>query len=417
MDAQVVVVGAGIAGLVCARRLHRSGISVRVLEGSGEIGGKLSTDRVDGFLLDRGFQVAFTGYQAFSREIDLPELRVGTFAPGAMVLSQGKMREFRTDDPIGIALSSLMGVGDKVRLKAYDDDLRALDFDDIFATDDCTAETELRRAGFSEGAIDRFFRPFYGGVFLDRSLGFSGQMMRFLWKAVSAGEAVLPSQGMAAIPAQVAGYLPEGAIVTGAKVVEIVKEGGRVKGVRTEDGTLFEASSVVIATDDAGAQTLAGMPAPPLLASTCLYFSADKSPVQDALLVVNADFEGHVDHLAVTSNVCPSLAPSGRHLVSATIIGNPGETDGALARSVLYELGHWFPKADTKGWSPLAVYRLTSAQPVQAPGFSASRTPTDLGEGLYVATAGVFHASLEGAVRAGMKAAQAILRAREPATT
>lgn len=388
---------------------------MQVLESSGSVGGRLKTDRLDGFLLDRGFQVVFTGYRTFSREVDVPALRPGTFAPGAVVLQGGKMLEFRTDDPIGIALSKLMGLGDKLRLRSYDDDLRGLDFDDVFEGEDVSAETELMRAGFSEAAINRFFRPFYGGVFLDRSLSFSGQMMRFCWKALSAGETVLPAQGMAAIPSQVSAGLPESSVVTGARVTEILRDGGKATGVKTEDSTVFAASGVVVATDGAAAQALIGQPAPQTRASTCVYFAADQRPVQDAILLVNADFEGQVNHLAVTSNVCPTLTPAGKHLVAATILGNPNEADGPLARSVLYELGHWFPGSATKTWSPLAVYRIADAQPEQGPGFAMSRTATDLGGGVYAATTGVFHASLEGAVRAGMRAAQAILRAREPA--
>lgn len=395
--------------------MHRSGIKVLLLEASGTLGGKLRTDRLDGFLLDRGFQFALPGYRAFSREIDLPALQAKPFAPGAIVLSQGRMREFRADDPIGIALSRLMSVGDKVRLKAYDESLAALDFDDLFGSEDCTAETELRRAGFSEGALNRYFRPLYGSVYLDRSLGFSAQLMRFHAKASLGGGAILPSAGMGAIAAQVAEYLPEDAVVTGCRIVEIVREGGLVHGVRASDGTVFQAARVVVATDGASAQTLVGVTAAPTRANTCIYFAADRAPYPDPLVVLNADFEGQVNHLAVTTNVCPSLAPPGKHLIAATVLGNPSEEDGPLARSVLYELGQWFPKADTRTWSPLAVYRLESAQTWHAPGFAASLHPTDLGGGLLAAT-GAFPSTLEGAVRAGMTAAQAILRTREPVT-
>jgi phytoene dehydrogenase-like protein len=55
--ADVVVVGAGLAGLACARRLTRAGVSTTVAEAGDGVGGRVRTDRVDGMLLDRGFQV------------------------------------------------------------------------------------------------------------------------------------------------------------------------------------------------------------------------------------------------------------------------------------------------------------------------------------------------------------------------
>jgi phytoene dehydrogenase-like protein len=143
-----------------------------------------------------------------------------------------------------------------------------------------------------------------------------------------------------------------------------------------------------------------------------VYFAADRRPFDPAALALNADLPGIVNHVAVTSSASPSLAPSGSHLVAATVLGNPGGDDGALARSVLYEMRQWFPLASVQRWSPLAVYRIPLAQPKQPPGFFARRARTDHAPGVWLATETCFHASLEGAVLAGRSAAQSVLAQR-----
>lgn len=417
MGLPTVIVGAGLAGLVCARRLSRSGVAVQVLEASDGPGGRTRTDEWGGYRLDRGFQVVPAGYSAFATEIDIPALRGGEFAPGALVHSRGRLREFRSDDPFTSALSRLVGFGDNLRLLTYCDGLARSGFDDVFEGEDRSAEEELRAAGFSDALLDRFVRPFFGGVFLDRSLSVSAQMLRFVWKAFLAGPAVLPAEGVAAVPRQVLAALPEGSVRYGARAVAIERDAGAATGVRLEDGTVVEASGVVVATDGGSAAGLLGLAAPEYRSSTCVYFGAPTKPYGEPLLALNHDFPGRVNHLAVLTNLVPGLAPAGRHLVSATVLGKADPDDGRLARSVLYELAQWFPRASVRDWEPLGVVRIPQAQPVHEPGFNSRRTATEQGPGLWAATDTVVHGSLEGAVRAGLLAAQSILRARVAAAS
>ncbi|MFB6300644.1 MAG: FAD-dependent oxidoreductase, partial [Halobacteriales archaeon] len=120
MTADIVVVGAGLAGLVAARHLADAGFDVQVYERADRVGGRVRTDHSDGFTLDRGFQVLFTAYPAAKRELDYDSLDFRRFAPGAVIARPGK-RSVLSDplrDPLSLVdtlFNDEITVGDKLR--------------------------------------------------------------------------------------------------------------------------------------------------------------------------------------------------------------------------------------------------------------------------------------------------------------
>lgn len=418
MERPIVVVGAGLAGLVCARRLHQAGHSVVVLEKSDGIGGRMRTDDVDGFRLDRGFQVYFDAYTYAGRELIHEKLGLGAMTAGCSVLWDGRFHDVLRDDPVRMALSSFIPLADKFKLLELNRTIGQVRAEDVWDMEDGTAESYLRRAGFSDTFLDRFARPFFGGVFLDRSLQVSCRPFAYVWKMLNEGRTVVPGQGIQAIPEQVAADLPSGAVRLRSGVSAVVRDAGRATGVELEDGSRVEASAVVVATDAATASRLTGLPISTETKASCtVYFDADTRPTDEPILIVNGDFPGHVDHVAVLSNAAKGLAPVGRHLVQATIVGSPDEDDADLALSVRYELGRWFPDLDVSGWRPLALYRVAQAQLAQRPGFRESAPKNETGvPGLFLAGEFTAWSGIDGAVDSGRKCARAVAQALEPAT-
>ena len=96
-SADVLIIGAGLAGLCCARRLAEAGVTFQIVEASDGIGGRVRTDEVDGFLLDRGFQVLLTAYPEARRVLDYSRLDLKPFSPGALSWFAGRMN--RLVDP------------------------------------------------------------------------------------------------------------------------------------------------------------------------------------------------------------------------------------------------------------------------------------------------------------------------------
>src|ERR1700741_3828513 len=211
----VLIIGAGLAGLACARHLADAGVSFQIIEASDGIGGRVRTDKVEGFLLDRGFQVLLTAYPEAQRTLDYYALDLKKFAPGAFSWFAGRLNKlvdpWRTPGAWSEALrSDFGGFFDKLRIVRLRSSLRNTSIDRIFKRPERSTKDSLVAAGFSEEFVHRFFRPFFGGIFLDGELKSSSRMFEFVFKMLSEGDIAVPTRGMGAIPAQLAAKLPAG---------------------------------------------------------------------------------------------------------------------------------------------------------------------------------------------------------------
>src|SRR4029453_10319033 len=213
-DGGVYVVGAGLAGLRCARRLHEKGVAATVLEAADGVGGRVRTDRVEDFLLDRGFQALLTAYPEAREALDYRELELHPFYPGAMVRTGGKFVTVadpfrRRWDGLGTAPAPVGGgLGNKLKVAALRKGVVAGSLEELFARPETTTREALAADGFSDTIVDRFFRPLFGGGLLDRELGPSSRMFEFVYRMLALGDVSLPARGMGAITEQLAGGLP-----------------------------------------------------------------------------------------------------------------------------------------------------------------------------------------------------------------
>jgi phytoene dehydrogenase-like protein len=409
---RVVVVGAGLSGLVCARTLQRAGQEVHLYEASDGVGGRVRTDALDGFLLDRGFQVLFTAYPAIQREMNLDALQLHAFDPGALIYWNGKRHlladPFRMpSQAFAAATSPLFGMGDKMKVARLRTLLMGKTIEEIFAMPDQTIEGYLREFGFSGDFLDNFIRPFYGGIFLERELSTSARMFAFVFKMLSEGDTALPERGMGALGTQLASDLLPGTLHLNAPVRELARRNGQVAGVVLEDGATVDADRVVIATEADMAASLTGLNLPTeRRASTCLYFAVPEAFYPDKLILL---FTGKhlVNNATLLTNVAPSYAPPGKHLLSVTALGNPELSDAELARQAQRELQGFLPEANPEDWHLLRVYRIHWAQFAQPVGIW-ERLPAPQTEhpGLILAGEITVSSSLHGALEAGARAAQ-----------
>ena len=405
----VVVVGAGLAGLSCALELARHGVCVCVLERADAPGGRVRTDEAEGFLLDRGFQVLPTAYPEARHAFDYEALGLRPFYPGALVRREGRVTRFADPfrHPLDGARSLKDGPGtllDKVRVARLRSQLTGHSVSELLDGPQVTTAQALRREGFSAAMIDGFWRPYLGGIFLDPSLETSSRLFAFVFKMFAEGEAALPARGMQALPAQLATRLPEGALRLGSTVEAV--DGG---GVTLAGGERLEAAAVVVAADGPEAARLTGaFQAPAGRATTCVYYAAGRSPVGEPVLVLNGDRDGPVNTLCVPSDVAPSYAPPGAALISASVLGIPSLDDDALDDAVRGQLRGWFG-AQVGTWRRLAVHRIPFALPVQTPAtLPSARRPVRLREGLFVCGDHRDTGSLQGALQSGRRAAAAV---------
>jgi len=403
--ADVIVIGAGLAGLRCAGLLHERGLEVEIVEASDGIGGRVRTDLVDGFRLDRGFQVLFDGYPEARRSLDLEALDLRAFLPGADIWWDGRMRTVGHPlrDPRSIPDAIRAGIGNPADVKAAAQWLLGARPLATATAPEMTADERLRALGFSEDVRERLLRPLYAGVFLDRDLGVSSRLLDQVFLQMAGGRTVVPARGMGAISEQLAARLPAGSIQLGERV-----EKAGTRNVSLASGSTLRARlAVVIAAGTHETCALAKLDTPAPRSSSCLWFDAPEAPA-GRRIVLDGDGTGPVNNVAVMSEVAPAYAPPGRALIAASCVGLPfAGDDEALAAAARAQLARWFG-GRVDGWRLLRTDRIEWAQHAQPPG-TVGAGARWIKDGLVLSGDGTENASIDGALRAGRRAADLVL--------
>jgi phytoene dehydrogenase-like protein len=410
---RIVIIGAGLAGLACARVLAAAGRPFTLLEASNAVGGRVRTDVVDGFLLDRGFQLFLPAYPEAKRVLDYEALDLRSLYRGADVFV--KNRFYRMADPLAHPLTALQNFNAEI-VTLRDKWTTLLLRKEVFGLreppgDVTEVETEdyLREFGFSESMIDRFFRPFFGGMFLEKDLRTSARMLLFLFAMFDRGGSALPARGVQSIPDQLAMALPPGSLRLNAPVSAV-----RAGEVTLDTGEVLHADHVIVAvSEEVAHRLLPSAEKPPLLPSrstTCMYFAADELPPGDAILHLDGDGRGPVNSIVVLSRVSPHYAPSGQHLISASIIGAPSSTE--LEQVVREQMRQWFGEAVVSKWRHLRTYQIRHSQPESRQlRLGDGPLAPQIEPGLYRCGDWCEHVSINGALLSGRRCGTAVMKA------
>ena len=405
----VVVVGAGMAGLVCAHDLLLAGVDCTVVEASDGVGGRVRTDVVDGFRLDRGFQILLTAYPEVHRRLDMDALDLHEFTPGAVVRTREGM--FVVGDPLrrpSQLLSTLRApigsLADKVRLARLVLSVRTRSAGNLLRGTDVSTLDRLRGLGFGDRMIESFWRPLFAGIQLDPGLEVSGRRFDVILKMLATGPTAVPAAGMGAIPDQLAAALPEGTVRLNERVAQVAGTTVHLVG-----GETLVARAVVVATEGPEAHRLLGhqVEDPGSRAAACCWFAVAVPPFAGKALALDGTGQGPVRNLSVLSSVAPSYAPPGRSLVAAAVPG-PDALDPGLHARVVEQLAGWFDSS-TSDWEPLRTDVIPHGQPVQSPPF-APRRRIALGQGRFVCGDHRDTASLQGAMFSGERTAATVVR-------
>ncbi|MEV8314660.1 NAD(P)/FAD-dependent oxidoreductase [Streptomyces sp. NPDC059900] len=400
---KTVVVGAGLAGLACALDLSRAGQRVTLLEASDAVGGRMRTDRRDGFRLDRGFQVFNTFYPQVKRRLDLRGLRLRPFTPG--LLAHTPTGTVRLTDPTRrprevaqLLPGRALGSRDLAALGALAARDTLLPARAITRGQDRTTAQALARSGLSAHAVDNVLRPFLSGVFLETDLETSARFFHLVLRSMARGTLCLPSDGIGAVPAQLAEGLPPGVLRLGTPVEAITDQ-----GVLLADGREEPAAGVVVATDaTTAARLLPGLPVPDGRTVTTYYHATDTPPLHEPTLMTDSTLA--VLNTCVLTEAAPGYAPPGAALVSTSVLGgDPPGAEAAVRRRLAELYG-----ADISTWTLIAAYTIPGALPAMRPPWPLSRT-TRFAPGRYVCGDHRATGSVQGALASGARAAREVL--------
>jgi phytoene dehydrogenase-like protein len=402
--ADVVVVGAGLAGLRAAQLLCRRGLDVVVLEVADRPGGRVATDVVDGFRCDRGFQVTNTSYPALRAATDLEALALCAFEPAAAVRdAAGALHRYA--DPRRrptllprATVDRLLPLRGKVALAAWTARVLAVGPRRVTAVADRSAADDLAAARVPSIVVDRVLRPFLSGVLGEAELATSAAFVRLVWRSFVIGTIAVPAGGMGALPAQLAAGLPAGVTRLGRRVESVAP------GVVRADGEEIAARAVVVATDPVTAtQLLPGVAAPRMYALTTLYFVAPAAPARGPTLHLDAT-GGPLANTVVLTEAAPGYSPDNRALISSSFLGTAERVPEPTVRRELARL-YGVPTGD---WVHLHTAEVPRALPA-FPAGSPLRRDVALGDGLFVAGDHRDTPSQQGALVSGRRAAQAVL--------
>ena len=408
MEHSVAVIGAGLAGLRCALLLKEAGIDAHVFEREHQVGGRMRTEKVDGFLLDYGFHVMQTAYPTSQRTFDFEKLEAQAFEPGAIIVQKKKNQAkfWRMADPfrrpIQGALSGMNRFAspiDLLRVARLRFSVRKGKTDRVFEGKNQDTLSYLKQQGFSQSIIDRFFHPLFSGIFLEDDLRTNERMFRFVFRMMSKGNMVLPRGGIAAAPNQLAQWLGEDRIHLNSDVSIIDDTTLNVNGKTKSFDAIVRAFNPNQVNEKRHVWTL--------------HFDAEQSPLNSQHVLLNGDVKisnGLIAHLAVPSDVQPEYAPAGRSLVTITVVGERADSLGFTSAvevedAVRKEVELWFPNTSLN-WRLLAVQHIEHALPEVGSERPLLATPQIQG---FECGDHMLHGSVEGALLSAEAVASAVV--------
>ena len=403
MEKQIVIIGAGVSGLVAALQLEEKGYKAQIFDGDSKIGGRVQSDSVDGYALDRGFQVLLTAYPLAKKYLDFKALDLKAFRPGAYVFKKDK--RYAIGDPLrdfsllwGTLFSNVGTVTDKLKIFKLTSELKKKSIDAIFSEKGCTTLDYLVQYGFSKAIIQDFFKPFFSGIFLETELSTPSVMFEFIFKMFGEGKAAVPKAGIQAIPNQLASNLKQTRIETSKKVNTVIGT-----TLTFEDGTTQDFDYCIIATD--AAQLIPNLAGNDLKwkHTQTLYFTVKTNEV----------FEKQMIGLASTTlntlinSVCfPEAQNTNLKLLSVSVVKSYNKTPEDLVTHVSKELETHF---NIKVVQHLKTYTISKALPdLEDVRYTMRPSESQLTSTVFLAGDTLLNGSLNAAMLSGELAAKAV---------
>lgn len=359
----VIIVGAGLTGLSAALKMEEAGMRYLLLEKDNQVGGKLQTEEIDGFILDRGFQTIYTSYPELSPILDFDSLNMRYFNEGSYIMKDGELHMFanplKHPSNFGrILFSKITYHWDYFRLLKLRYNLNRLTEAEIFDKYEAKTSTVLRKRYFSKRIIQNVIQPLFSGIFLEDNLVTSRRSFEFFYQMMNKGKTGIPANGMAEIPKQLLSKLKPENVRLNAEVQQVAGQ-----TVTLASGEKLSAKEIIVTVPAPIANKVVSNSTNfEYCSTTCLYFKSPKNHGKSKMVFSNANKVKLVNNVAIMSNIAPERAPEGYQLIQCSINGLPTADDATLVKEVLKELAPYFK---TQHWELIKTYRIKEAIPDQ----------------------------------------------------
>ncbi len=403
---KVAIIGAGVSGLVAAKVLEESGISPIIYESTDRVGGRVKTDLVDGYQLDHGFQVLLTNYPAAQKYLDFPSLQLQGFLPGAQIFYKGggtvmgdAFRKFGFLFPT--LLSFAGSFGDKMKVLKLNKILKKKSIEAIFAEEEKSTMKYLQDFGFSNKIIQRFFKPFFSGIFLETELETSSRMFEFVYKMFGEGLAALPKGGIQRIPQHLAESLSSTEIKFNTEI-------GKVEGehIFFKDGKKEQFDFTIIATEPS--KLISNMKNQDTEWKSCetLYFTTNNRFISKPLIGLIADEDSLVNNIFYHTTL--QMDEKGEEeLLSVTVVKGHDLSKKELIKRVQHDLEKYCGINELKF---LKLYSIPKALPnLKDIQYSIDPSESMLTHYIFLAGDTQLNGSLNAAMLSGEAAAKGVL--------
>jgi protoporphyrinogen oxidase len=407
---KIHIIGAGISGLIAAQILENHGYHPTIIEASSTVGGRVKSDVFKEYTLDHGFQVLLTSYPAAKKYLDYDALDLQKLLPGATLFKNGKSQTI--GDPLRslsllfpTLLSSIGTLSDKVKILKLNSLLKKKKIAIIFQTEEKTSLQYLKDFGFSNEIITDFFKPFFSGIFLETELETSSRMFEFVYKMFGDGLAVIPKNGMQAIPNQLKSNLKSTKFLFNSPVREV-----KDKRILLENGEISESHITIITTDPSSLISNLKNQETNWKSCDTLYFETNNKTINKPLIGLLADKNTLINNIFYHTSIKTSNKTI-KELLSVTVVKDHQLNEKELIKKVTEELSS---KCGISDVTFLKRYQIKKALPkLTNLQYEISSTETKLKSTIFLAGDQLLNGSLNAAMIAGERAAMGVIQTLE----
>ena len=404
----VYIIGAGISGLIAAYELEKKGYFPIIIEKSNEVGGRVKTIKEKGYALDLGFQVILTAYPLVKKYLDLDSLNLCKLESGALIYTNGS--SYRIGDPsrnwkllIPTLIADIGSIKDKLKILKLNNKLKVKSIEEIFNSPETTTYEYLLNFGFSKKIIDRFFQPFFAGIFLESDLKTSSRMFEFVYKMFGNGYATIPKLGIGEISKQLSNKLQNTRFIFNSEVKKV-----KDNLIVLSSGNDIPHNGVIVTSNHSSliddSLNFEKNITDSWKGCICYYFDVDKTNIPTRTIALVSDNKTYINNLYAYKD-----HDSGRNILSVTVLKNVKiEDEKEVTEMITSEIKNY---TGAKKVKYIHHYRINKALPdLHDLKSTYAEGKSKISENIFLAGDSLLNGSLNAAMESGVLAANDVIR-------